>query len=147
MSEILTRLALIVQLPSTRAREKCLCKRRGELEKESAGFHPSIAQEASYRLRECRDGTALNEPDRHSLCPLCELDRTAALTHTHTQWDHTTSIEEMMDSLDVLVKQGKVLYLGISNAPAWVIAACNTYAKAQGQAQFVILQTKWNVLE
>lgn len=52
-----------------------------------------------------------------------------------------------MDALDSLVKQGKVLYLGVSNVPAWIIASCNTYAKVRGQAQFVILQTKWNVLE
>lgn len=29
-------------------------------------------------------------------------------------WDHTTSIEEIMDSLHVLVEQGKILYLGMS---------------------------------
>ena len=26
-------------------------------------------------------------------------------------WDHTTSVEEVMNSLNVLVQQGKVLYL------------------------------------
>ncbi len=34
-----------------------------------------------------------------------------------------------MDALDIVVKQGKVLYLGISDCPAWFVAACNTYAK------------------
>jgi aryl-alcohol dehydrogenase-like predicted oxidoreductase len=34
-----------------------------------------------------------------------------------------------MDALDVLVKQGKVLYLGASDLPAWVISGCNEYAK------------------
>lgn len=29
-------------------------------------------------------------------------------------WDHTTSIEEIMDSLQLLVERGKVLYLGVS---------------------------------
>lgn len=33
-----------------------------------------------------------------------------------------------MDSLHSLVEAGKVLYLGISDTPAWVVAACNTYA-------------------
>ena len=47
----------------------------------------------------------------------------------YVQWDYTTSIEELMDSLDVFVKQGKVLYLGVSNVPAWIVSACNTYAK------------------
>jgi hypothetical protein len=48
-------------------------------------------------------------------------------------WDHTTSIEEVMDSLQILVQQGKVLYLGISDSPAWVVSAANTYAKAHGK--------------
>jgi aryl-alcohol dehydrogenase-like predicted oxidoreductase len=38
-------------------------------------------------------------------------------------------VEELMDALDIVVKQGKVLYLGISDCPAWFVAACNTYAK------------------
>jgi len=33
-------------------------------------------------------------------------------------WDFSTSIKEVMDSLHVLVEQGKVLYLGISGAPS-----------------------------
>lgn len=45
------------------------------------------------------------------------------------QYDHTVSVEELMDALDIVVKQGKVLYLGISDCPAWFVAACNTYAK------------------
>lgn len=45
------------------------------------------------------------------------------------QWDYTTSIPEIMDSLDIQVKQGKVLYLGASDLPAWITSACNEYAK------------------
>ncbi|KAK9458703.1 NADP-dependent oxidoreductase domain-containing protein [Lipomyces oligophaga] len=41
-------------------------------------------------------------------------------------WDYTTSIKELMDRLHMLVLQGKVLYLGISDAPAWVDSAANT---------------------
>ncbi|KAK9670792.1 putative aryl-alcohol dehydrogenase aad14 [Basidiobolus ranarum] len=47
-------------------------------------------------------------------------------------WDHTTSIEEIMDSLHILVQQGKVLYLGVSDTPAWIVSAANTYARAHG---------------
>lgn len=36
-------------------------------------------------------------------------------------WDYTTSIPEMMQSLNQLVQSGKVLYLGISDTPAWVV--------------------------
>lgn len=41
---------------------------------------------------------------------------------------------------------GKVLYLGVSDTPAWVVAAANTYAKAQGKTQFSIYQGRWNVM-
>ena len=36
-------------------------------------------------------------------------------------WDYSTSIPELMQSLNRLVDQGKVLYLGISDTPAWVV--------------------------
>ncbi|KAJ9491028.1 hypothetical protein VN97_g2216 [Penicillium thymicola] len=61
-------------------------------------------------------------------------------------WDHTTSIEEIMDSLHMLVEQGKVMYLGISDSPAWVVAAANTYARAHGKTPFSIYQGRWNVM-
>lgn len=51
-------------------------------------------------------------------------------------WDHTTSIEEIMNSLHILVEQGKVLYLRISDTPAWIVAAANAYAAAVGKTPF-----------
>lgn len=61
-------------------------------------------------------------------------------------WDHTTSIEEIMDSLHILVQQGKVLYLGISDSPAWIVSAANEYARARGKTPFTVYQGRWNVL-
>ncbi|CEJ59760.1 putative aryl-alcohol dehydrogenase AAD14 [Penicillium brasilianum] len=61
-------------------------------------------------------------------------------------WDHTTSIEEIMDSLQILVEQGKVMYLGISDSPAWVVSAANTYARAHGKTPFSVYQGRWNVM-
>jgi aryl-alcohol dehydrogenase-like predicted oxidoreductase len=48
--------------------------------------------------------------------------------------------------LHILVEQGKVLYLGISDSPAWVVSAANTYARAHGKTPFSIYQGRWNVL-
>ncbi|KIX93305.1 uncharacterized protein Z520_10948 [Fonsecaea multimorphosa CBS 102226] len=62
-------------------------------------------------------------------------------------WDWTTSIEEVMDSLHLLVESGKVLYLGISDTPAWIVAAANTYARAQGKTPFCVYQGQWNVMQ
>jgi hypothetical protein len=44
-------------------------------------------------------------------------------------WDQITPVEEVMRGLDDLVRQGKVLYVGISDAPAWWIAQANTLAR------------------
>jgi aryl-alcohol dehydrogenase-like predicted oxidoreductase len=61
-------------------------------------------------------------------------------------WDHTTSIKELMDSLHVLVEQGKVLYLGASDMPAWVVSACNQYAVDSHKTPFSVYQGRWNVM-
>jgi aryl-alcohol dehydrogenase-like predicted oxidoreductase len=61
-------------------------------------------------------------------------------------WDWTTSIEEVMDSLHLLVEQGKVLYLGISDTPAWIVSAANTYARSHGKTQFSVYQGRWSVM-
>eukprot|EP01111_Echinosteliopsis_oligospora_P006044 TRINITY_DN2001_c0_g1_i1.p1 TRINITY_DN2001_c0_g1~~TRINITY_DN2001_c0_g1_i1.p1 ORF type:complete len:381 (+),score=125.71 TRINITY_DN2001_c0_g1_i1:45-1187(+) len=62
-------------------------------------------------------------------------------------WDYTSTVEEMMPALDALVKSGKVLYLGISDAPAWVVAKANMYARMNGMSQFVVYQGTWSVVE
>lgn len=62
-------------------------------------------------------------------------------------WDWTVSIEEVMDSLHIMVQQGKVLYLGVSDCPAWVVGVANTYARDHGKTQFSIYQGRWNVLQ
>ncbi|KAF2794144.1 putative aryl-alcohol dehydrogenase Aad14 [Melanomma pulvis-pyrius CBS 109.77] len=61
-------------------------------------------------------------------------------------WDHTTSIEEIMDSLHVLVEQGKILYLGVSDTPAWIVSAANYYARASGKTPISIYQGRWNIM-
>ncbi|CUS23792.1 LAQU0S12e00122g1_1 [Lachancea quebecensis] len=61
-------------------------------------------------------------------------------------WDQMTSVEEVMDSLHILVQQGKVLYLGISDTPAWVVSAANTYARDHGKTPFSVYQGRWNVM-
>ncbi|KAL1954755.1 hypothetical protein VTO42DRAFT_755 [Malbranchea cinnamomea] len=59
-------------------------------------------------------------------------------------WDYTVSIPELMHSLNDLVASGKVLYLGISDTPAWVVAKANQYARDHGLRQFVVYQGMWN---
>lgn len=50
----------------------------------------------------------------------------------------------MMLTLNDLVTSGKVLYLGASDMPAWVVAKANQYARDHGLRQFVVYQGMWN---
>ncbi|KAF7627899.1 sterigmatocystin biosynthesis dehydrogenase stcV [Aspergillus flavus] len=59
-------------------------------------------------------------------------------------WDYATPVEEVMRGLHVLVMQGKVLYLGISNTPAWIVVKANAYAKQHGLTPFSVYQGNWN---
>ncbi|TFK32818.1 NADP-dependent oxidoreductase domain-containing protein [Crucibulum laeve] len=62
-------------------------------------------------------------------------------------WDYDTSIEECMHALHALVLQRKVLYLGISNAPAWVVSKANQYARSRALTPFAVYQGRWNLFE
>jgi aryl-alcohol dehydrogenase-like predicted oxidoreductase len=62
-------------------------------------------------------------------------------------WDQITPVEEVMRGLDDLVRAGKVLYTGISDAPAWWIAEANTLAHFRGWSPFVGLQIEYSLIE
>ena len=62
-------------------------------------------------------------------------------------WDQTTPIEEMMRALDDLVKSGKILYIGISDAPAWVVSQANTLANLKGWTEFASIQIEYSLIE
>src|SRR5580658_7574261 len=62
-------------------------------------------------------------------------------------WDQITPVEEVMRGLDDLIRQGKVLYVGISDAPAWWIAQANTLAHLRGWSPFAGLQIEYSLIE
>ncbi|HBL30877.1 MAG TPA: aldo/keto reductase [Acidobacteria bacterium] len=62
-------------------------------------------------------------------------------------WDFTTPVDEVMRSLDDLVRAGKLLYLGISNTPAWIISGANMLAEVRGWTPFVGMQVEYNLLQ
>lgn len=62
-------------------------------------------------------------------------------------WDFTTPVEEVMRGLDDLVRQGKVLYLGVSDTPAWVVSMANTLADLRGWTRFVGLQIRYSLAD
>ncbi|KAJ9148923.1 Norsolorinic acid reductase [Pleurostoma richardsiae] len=59
-------------------------------------------------------------------------------------WDFSASIPELMQSLNHLVAAGKVLYLGISDTPAWVVSKANQYARDHSLRQFSVYQGRWS---
>jgi aryl-alcohol dehydrogenase-like predicted oxidoreductase len=62
-------------------------------------------------------------------------------------WDGATGIAELMRALDDQVRAGKILHIGYSNAPAWVIAAANTLAQERNMTPFTALQLHYNLVE
>jgi len=62
-------------------------------------------------------------------------------------WDFSTPVEEVMRTFDDLVRQGKVLYIGISDTPAWIVAQANTLAQYRGWTPFVALQVEYSLVQ
>jgi len=62
-------------------------------------------------------------------------------------WDRHTPAEETMRALDEQVQAGKVLYIGVSDTPAWVISRANTLAAWHGWSAFAGLQAPYSMLQ
>ncbi len=55
-------------------------------------------------------------------------------------WDSATSVEEIMTHLHSYVMSHKVLYLGASHLPAWLVVKANAYARFHGLTPFSVYQ-------
>lgn len=62
-------------------------------------------------------------------------------------WDYLTPPEEVIRALDDQVRLGKVLYLGVSDTPAWVVAQMQTLAVARGLTPFAGLQIEYSLVQ
>ena len=62
-------------------------------------------------------------------------------------WDCMTPIEEVMRALDDMVRAGKVLYVGISDSPAWIVSRAVTLAELRGWTAFTALQIEYSLVE
>jgi aryl-alcohol dehydrogenase-like predicted oxidoreductase len=67
------------------------------------------------------------------------------LYQTHI-WDRGANIEEMVLAFDDLVREGKVLYLGITDMPAWQLAKALFTADSGGHARFASVQNHFNLI-
>lgn len=62
-------------------------------------------------------------------------------------WDYLSRVDEVMRGLDDLVRSGSVLYVGISDTPAWVVAQANTLADLRGWTPFTALQLRYSLID
>ncbi|HEX2571917.1 MAG TPA: aldo/keto reductase [Polyangia bacterium] len=62
-------------------------------------------------------------------------------------WDMVTPVEEVMETVDALVREGKVRYFGLSDTPAWYLARAQTLAELRGLARVVALQLEYSLVE
>ncbi|GGZ50499.1 aldo/keto reductase [Streptomyces subrutilus] len=61
--------------------------------------------------------------------------------------DRLTPFEEIWQAVEVLVRQGKILYAGSSNFPGWKIAQANETAARHGRLGLVSEQCLYNLAE
>ncbi|KAK5275109.1 hypothetical protein LTR40_013627, partial [Exophiala xenobiotica] len=59
-------------------------------------------------------------------------------------WDFGTSVEEVMTRLNTYVASKQVLYLGVSDTPAWIVVKANEFARRNGLVPFSVYQGRWN---
>ena len=62
-------------------------------------------------------------------------------------WDYRSQIEDVMRALDDLVRQGKILHIGFSDTPAWVISEGQAIAKLRGWTPISAIQLQYNLAE
>ncbi|HEV3334191.1 MAG TPA: aldo/keto reductase [Bryobacteraceae bacterium] len=62
-------------------------------------------------------------------------------------WDRMTPIEEVMRAFDDLVRHGKIVYAGISDMPAWLVARGNTLAELRGWSPAINLQIEYSLMQ
>jgi len=62
-------------------------------------------------------------------------------------WDGLTPVAEVVRALDDLVSAGKVLYVGISDTPAWVVSQAVTLADLRGWSPYVAVQGPYSLVD
>ena len=62
-------------------------------------------------------------------------------------WDTITPVEEVVSTLNDLVREGKVRYYGFSNTPGWYLARAHTLAEKEGKESLIALQLEYSLVE
>lgn len=67
------------------------------------------------------------------------------LYQTHI-WNTDTNLDEMIEAFDLLIRQGKVLYVGATDIPCWQLAQAVYKARIEGKVAFTTLQHHYNAV-
>jgi aryl-alcohol dehydrogenase-like predicted oxidoreductase len=62
-------------------------------------------------------------------------------------WDGLTPLEEVLSTLDDVVRAGKVRAIGLSDVPAWYLARAQTMAEWRGWEKVAALQLEYSLVE
>jgi aryl-alcohol dehydrogenase-like predicted oxidoreductase len=62
-------------------------------------------------------------------------------------WDGVTPVEEVVTTMDALVREGKIRYYGFSDVPAWYLARAQTIAELRGLERACALQLEYSLVE
>jgi aryl-alcohol dehydrogenase-like predicted oxidoreductase len=62
-------------------------------------------------------------------------------------WDQVTPVEEVVGTLDDLVREGKIRYAGFSDVPAWYASRAQTLVEKEGRHRLVALQLEYSLVE
>src|SRR6202044_953424 len=62
-------------------------------------------------------------------------------------WDMVTPVEEVLSTMNDLVRAGKIRHFGFSDVPAWYVARAQTLAEKEGKEQLIALQLEYSLVE
>ena len=62
-------------------------------------------------------------------------------------WDTITPVEEVISTLNDLVRAGKIRYYGFSDTPAWYLSRAYTLAEKEGKERLIALQLEYSLVE
>jgi aryl-alcohol dehydrogenase-like predicted oxidoreductase len=101
-----------------------------------------------------RDGTDPNAAGNHRKNLMLSLETSLSRLRTEYidiywvhMWDRHTPVDETIRALDDAVRAGKVLHIGISDAPAWVVSRAQTIAHFRGWTPFAGLQVPYSLVQ
>ncbi|MET0659511.1 MAG: aldo/keto reductase [Steroidobacteraceae bacterium] len=62
-------------------------------------------------------------------------------------WDFTTPIEEVQRALDDAVRAGKILHIGLSDVPAWIVSRAQAFADLRGVVPITAMQLEYSLVQ